>query len=89
MTTINDSVRVIGESEGDVTVLEVAYHTDTKTVKNDQTKRKELMEELNTLESQVRDVKAALGRLESQNSLVDVRQEENILIIYRVTHRVL
>jgi hypothetical protein len=49
------------------------YHTDNITVKNDQTKRNELQEELKKLNHELREVQAANSRLNTQNNLVDVR----------------
>jgi hypothetical protein len=62
-TTINHTARVSGESESDVTILEVSYKVGSEENKHDQTKKKELQEEADKLRVEQRDLNAELGRL--------------------------
>lgn len=61
-TTIPDTSRVSGESESDVTILEVSYKTGSEDVKNDQTERQKLEKQLTDLTAKQRDLNNELSR---------------------------
>jgi uncharacterized protein (TIGR02231 family) len=70
-TTIADSARVSGESESDVTILEVSYKTSSEKVKNDQTLRNELEQQKQKLLERKKEIYSEITRFKDERSFIE------------------